>query len=44
MQYIIITFIFFIIIFIENGRNVRLGESDLHPISLKTPSLQYQPI
>ena len=40
--YIIIIII--IIIIIKNVSSARLGESDIHHISPKTPAPQYQPI
>ena len=33
-----------LIIIIKKGWQARLGESDIHPISAKTPAPQYQPI
>ena len=37
-------FKYIIIIIIKNGQSARLRESDVHPISLKTPAPLYQPI
>ena len=36
--------IIIIIIIIKNVSSARLGDSDIHPISPKTPGTQYQPI
>ena len=38
------TIIIIIIIIIKKVGSARLGESDVHPISPKTPAPQYQPI
>ena len=33
-----------LLLLLKNVSNERLGETDLHPISTKTPAPQYQPI
>ena len=37
-------FLFFLLLLLKKISSARLGESDIHPISPKTPAPQYQPI
>ena len=39
----LVLILLFLLLLNEVGSE-RLGESDLHPVSLKTPAQQYQPI
>ena len=38
------TLLILLLLLLEKVSSARLGESDIHPISLKTPAPQYQPI
>ena len=40
---LLISFVSFLLL-LKKVSSVRLGESDIYPISPKTPALQYQPI
>ena len=42
-QFLLVALFIIIIIIIKKGRQCK-AESDVHPISSKTPALQYQPI
>ena len=41
---IIISLLLLLLLLLNEVKNAKLGESDLHPISQMTPGPQYQPI